>query len=214
MTVEGDSAVENILYQAMDAPKGNLGRRNPVFIILLQHPFLFSEHFVNNRRRTPWKSDLPLPRFSSALSRSISCDSSRHQSSVRTTPSRIRSESSRTQYRSASQWVTHSAAPTSLGEVARVLPLSSSYAIEPSPGLCLGRSRPRTPSLAKDHSRSTVLLETSMDGKPPCSTSLIAVAVILIWNNSARRRTVSNVTGRLRLRGLNMSTGKSRSLAK
>jgi len=29
------------LYQAMDAPKGNAGSANPVFIYLLEHPFFF-----------------------------------------------------------------------------------------------------------------------------------------------------------------------------
>jgi hypothetical protein len=29
------------LYQVMDAPKGNAGSANPVFIFLLEHPFFF-----------------------------------------------------------------------------------------------------------------------------------------------------------------------------
>jgi len=39
--------VVNTVDQAMDAPKGNSGWRNPVFIILLEHPFL-ARNFVNN----------------------------------------------------------------------------------------------------------------------------------------------------------------------
>jgi hypothetical protein len=29
----------------MDAPKGNIGSANPVFIFLLEHPFFFDQYF-------------------------------------------------------------------------------------------------------------------------------------------------------------------------
>jgi len=42
MTVEGEGQLwYNTLYQAMDAPKEDAGCGNPVFINLLEHPFLF-----------------------------------------------------------------------------------------------------------------------------------------------------------------------------
>ena len=42
MTVEGEAELwQNTLYQAMDAPKGNAGWRNPVFINFLEHPLFF-----------------------------------------------------------------------------------------------------------------------------------------------------------------------------
>src|SRR5439155_21580575 len=42
MTVEGEAELlQNTLYQAMDAPKGNDGWRNPVFINFLENPLFF-----------------------------------------------------------------------------------------------------------------------------------------------------------------------------
>jgi hypothetical protein len=42
MTVEGEGQLwYNTLYQAMDAPKGNAGWRNPVFIIPFRASFIF-----------------------------------------------------------------------------------------------------------------------------------------------------------------------------
>jgi len=42
MTVEGEAQLwQNTLYQATDAPKGNAGCANPVFITLLEHPYFF-----------------------------------------------------------------------------------------------------------------------------------------------------------------------------
>ena len=44
MTVEGEAQLwYNTLHQAMDAPKGMLGPRNPVFMPLLEHPFFFGQ---------------------------------------------------------------------------------------------------------------------------------------------------------------------------
>jgi hypothetical protein len=41
-TVEGEGQLwYNILYHAMDAPKGSTGWANPVFMHLLEHPFFF-----------------------------------------------------------------------------------------------------------------------------------------------------------------------------
>jgi hypothetical protein len=42
IAVEGEVQLwYNTLYQAMDAPKGNAGCANPLFINLLEHPLFF-----------------------------------------------------------------------------------------------------------------------------------------------------------------------------